>query len=1374
MKKNRILKRVLIPITLFATLIIGAQIASASRMIIPRQLCSLATYPFNPTSTGIWGSALQPYVNTLSDAVCKNHVTVPSSTPFTSTSFSPQPVEITNDLPLASGSENIKGLIAKHIHSHFNDSLEDSNYYFHHIVAEFKINFSPDTKQNIKLDEVTCDTPVPPGTSQTTKDQIVSILGDCNGYFPSLWGGTRVSKDSNGVTWKFCQDSSCDFPYIYGKNPTLDPWIREQSGNSSYNSSNEDFRKMQFAVNLPTKELDQEAWSATTTSQVLLRDYRIKKTDNTEYLTRYSNQVGDDATGWYPIESLSGYQEQGVTRGNATRPFYWFPIGTVSSVWRQPETTTSNLYCDQIELIAPENGRLDADGETDIQLRVTAEDTDGNPVDERIYTRVSFEVEEGEGTFEDDRPQVYTGEEYTNTFTTSSAEATTVRAYVDFFDDADTRLERPGKPDSEPDCVTGLTLVPEEENPYICKSIEPVEPPPFALQAPGTSPLAVTVNITNADGTPTSETFETTVNWVAQQNSGEFTQSSETKNNDETFRSTFNTDQDSASAIVRVTEIDGPVTLEGTECADGLQIPPETEGGQCLELEVSADNEINVGDSILVSPSRVLYSAPQPETVQIQWSVNGDSDLTPLITTATRGLTPPCPVFDENPADTGAPVYCSYFFTGNNEGDSLTLEADPNTPFNDDCTYEITVVNDEGDNVCEDLTITQPDEIELSEDNDIEVEVTFEDGQDYEIEVTFDGSNGEFDENNDDTYVIRQSSADIFEATFVPDNDASRAGVTAKVTEIFDDARNSNACEDGDEVSTPDDECEYLEIEVRGDEVCIEEIGPSDYEDTFIFEENGYTVEKTTVIDDCISYDRNATYYVYAENAEKVCNDRIEPSPERPPELFKEIKVGNTYTRSPLTLSHQIENVPIYYRLTIVPYGTTTTTLTDDIGKGFIEAEILPVDAEGQPSPGRIDYRGITSINEDGFGRLESCEPPDDGEEDYDPEHCYFGDLGSPSGITLVQVDGRVTIEYEAVLVESGLTNEICRNGQVCQEKYSNKSRLKKVIVNEKEYSGELPYSNETIVQIFCQYILTRAAGDIFLETDLRYGIDINICTDYSTTPGLVVTPGPPTPGELSKTGKRAELQTISHEICSQGQEEGIVGGLYGSDVSELSSTICEVKLQTGSPWRQSYITNNITENKTRVSRWGADPTLPADIGSLLNTAPDQEVYHVNQNLRTTGPVALDDGTGAKTFIIEDADLYIDHNITYTGICPANVKPCNVRDTASIAFIVLNGSVYVDPSVTDIAGVFFVQEGDRANSGQLFSGTVQGEQSLQPLTINGSVYGDIEALFRDRVFAGDPSKDEGGITIRFDQRILLNTPPGLRDVLDLSQTEVAR
>ena len=188
-----------------------------------------------------------------------------------------------------------------------------------------------------------------------------------------------------------------------------------------------------------------------------------------------------------------------------------------------------------------------------------------------------------------------------------------------------------------------------------------------------------------------------------------------------------------------------------------------------------------------------------------------------------------------------------------------------------------------------------------------------------------------------------------------------------------------------------------------------------------------------------------------------------------------------------------------------------------------------------------------------------------------------------------------------------------------------------------------------------------------------------------------------------------------------------------------------------------------------------------------LNDLPQTStgVYHIKGNLTIDPSQAvpdsitnafISDGDGAKTFIVENGDLNINSNINY-GPCKNPSGVCTVRDTASLAFIVLNGNINISPKVTQMSGVYFVQQGKDTNGNLVDNGKLvsTGEANTYvPLTVFGSIYGDIQDLLSHRKFSGDPASNGGSIVIRFDERIILNTPPGLQDILQLSENQVAQ
>ena len=71
-----------------------------------------------------------------------------------------------------------------------------------------------------------------------------------------------------------------------------------------------------------------------------------------------------------------------------------------------------------------------------------------------------------------------------------------------------------------------------------------------------------------------------------------------------------------------------------------------------------------------------------------------------------------------------------------------------------------------------------------------------------------------------------------------------------------------------------------------------------------------------------------------------------------------------------------------------------------------------------------------------------------------------------------------------------------------------------------------------------------------------------------------------------------------------------------------------------------------------------------------------------------------------------------------------------------------------------------------AEDGKILSGNGKVESSKQ-LRINGSLSGDVNDIFSYRRPLGlDALKNEGAVSIFYDQRILLNPPPGLSDFIN--------
>jgi hypothetical protein len=410
-------------------------------------------------------------------------------------------------------------------------------------------------------------------------------------------------------------------------------------------------------------------------------------------------------------------------------------------------------------------------------------------------------------------------------------------------------------------------------------------------------------------------------------------------------------------------------------------------------------------------------------------------------------------------------------------------------------------------------------------------------------------------------------------------------------------------------------------------------------------------------------------------------------------------------------------------------------------------------------------------------------------------DECYRV-LKSKSSIEIqgINSSNTITIKYSGIL-HSDITLEECQDGVWCNKRFVNKSEVIESLMCweikdsegnvEKGCGTPIQYeeiiSNETVAEIVCAYFLTRASGDIFLEDDLTHGIDVSKCYPFKNISSTVVKPIEEIDMIAPSTGpeKALEVISINHEICSAGQENfnnlaGLsatekteLSKLFGSEISTLSSQICEVGLVPGTDWNKENISASINQNVGKLTRWNTGTTNKL-IQNPQQIIDEGRVYYysgVEGETVTIESLNIEEGSGALTIIIENADLQINGNIEYSSTGEA----ATASDISSLGVIVLNGNMYVEKDVTNLVGAYFVsRDATSPLTGNILSGSKASdpdENSDKQLTINGSIYGNIGHLLQHRVSSGDIAKDEGAITIRYDQRIIQNPPAGLAELL---------
>ncbi len=356
-----------------------------------------------------------------------------------------------------------------------------------------------------------------------------------------------------------------------------------------------------------------------------------------------------------------------------------------------------------------------------------------------------------------------------------------------------------------------------------------------------------------------------------------------------------------------------------------------------------------------------------------------------------------------------------------------------------------------------------------------------------------------------------------------------------------------------------------------------------------------------------------------------------------------------------------------------------------------------------------------------------------------------------------------------------------------CGERFDNTIQFEGSKDNRIINSNDIDYEGDDSAKVIviCPFILTRQGGDVFFHSEVDTGIDVSQCTQVKSTPGVVVTPPPVERPYVPKTGAGDEIvfQTPTHDVCKlSNTEDAEQLAEYRNVLSNFSSSICELEAEVAEDWKETNITSAINANIEKIARFGTianrDITLRAvsDLTTQGFSNLESGVFVIE-----AGDLTIDSRTGymikgtdiipaAQTYIVIGGDLIINSNITYDD---SSINPVDPNSFPSAAFIVVDGNIRISNDVTNLDGIFMAVDTDRSGEdGQLISSenTPTFENTL---VVKGSLIGDVYNLFFNRRAIGDPLKDEAAITVRYDERILLNTPPGLQELIDIAQLRIA-
>lgn len=604
------------------------------------------------------------------------------------------------------------------------------------------------------------------------------------------------------------------------------------------------------------------------------------------------------------------------------------------------------------------------------------------------------------------------------------------------------------------------------------------------------------------------------------------------------------------------------------------------------------------------------------------------------------------------------------------------------------CEDELTVIAD--DRICEDLDISL-------DDNELTIEI------ESQIE--------------NQTVVVEYICEDGDEGQFTEENVDGSETLTIDFDEICD-VEEVSAYIEGEE-------------EVCSDELAVlEDIGTLE---KYIFTFN-FSIEKDKYSDEDIFFSHNDDFSFWTLEYDPVGNeDEIEfrDSMWGGGSLGGSLGNGDLSGGS-ITLAHPGDEGDAQKWNDYSEIKSLGLTEDNEIGSGSLGSVAS--------SEGLYWMPYIKNTETNSVARIYECDDEDDN------DVCYEEGSSPDAGAVIIRNAGIISEDEVIRIRYVGLVNSNldCDNtdDECLTELFQNTGTV--------ETTGAT-VSEEANLVVLCSYLVTRNAGDVYLEENFESGTDISCIypdetydQDYANIEGLVI---------LDESVNEVDYDGSTYICESEG--EGLIGN--------LSSYVCEIVNKVSDIWSRDVIedrTNSFVSEEIRnvdTDQNGASNMTFSDWNTLVSTLdnnnnPNSNIlfYEGTDDTLTLGNLRVPEG--AYTIIVDNADLRITGDITYE-------TSTNFNDLPSVAFIVLDGDIHITTGAHELHGVFYTN--------QAFTGSTRSAVD-DPLTIYGSVYGNIDQLLEAADYVGSPTVDGGGIVIRYDSRILLNTPPGLSDYVNVN------
>lgn len=669
--------------------------------------------------------------------------------------------------------------------------------------------------------------------------------------------------------------------------------------------------------------------------------------------------------------------------------------------------------------------------------------------------------------------------------------------------------------------------------------------------------------------------------------------------------------------------------------------------------------------------------------------------------------------------------------------------------------------------VCSDeFTITQPntpppvcEEIEFPDDEiqtyncedvpDVEICVERDEDDQREIEICYEQANGEDGEFEYNGRTYEGCEEIIFNFESGQDN------ICADIT-FFE------VCEDAQiEVFEEGEICEELET----DEVEVGSFEKFIYTFNFAAEKNSYTDEGVF-----FSHDEDRAFYTldYDPAGEEeaitftdaMWGSELEGTKGDGSESGGTMRLATSYQE----LVEGNSGVYDYKLITKMGFGHSQEWYSDDLA-AYVDSDEF-----------KYNFRSFVAYVQypTDFKResvlIEECEYDEDGDLEsdgvcYDPDH-------SPTTTEDVVIENAGTVQDDYGVEASiriryvGVVFSVLNCGdeadECLTEEFENTASVE-------VYEDMATLTSTAKLVVLCSYLMTQNAGDVYLEVSLKGGSDIacifvdeNDATSssYRNVDSLIILEDNGDNNQNDTPDEYMSNYSSSTVSFCDDKDDNLIGN--------LSSYVCEIVAKVTDLWAKTSVestTDSRLSQATRntdTSQVSSDSTytswdeLEAALTNKNNS--DSNILYFDASLSYAGKMTLGSLTvpaGAWTVIVEGGDLDLSGNISYANVSSAS----GYKNLPSIAFVVQDGDIFIQDSALRLVGVYYTN--------QKFDGDERSAVDEQ-LTVEGSFYGNIQTLIERAKYVGPPTIDGGGIVIKYDSRIILNTPPALSDYVNIN------